>query len=704
MRGVQKNTTLEAVFDSYFHQVYEGRDAVDWQDTIEDEWISCEERFQRSLDMYWITLEPNTKKTVKTALGHWKRYIDEKKKEDPMFTCIVHPISKVVKFLDWLREQMVAKNSKNPVGTVENARHALYRLRLCQRGIPRPEYFADHPLMKHSWALAKRATVEYRTSCENDLMRMGFCASTLSKDELKQLIETAVRHEDTLMGTTVAFMVSVGTSAGFRADDLCGIRYSTFAMSKLEDVAPVPMSVVHMALNDGKTNKEGWIQYSGIARHKDPLLDAQGYLADKLFYDLHIAELPLLSLIAAGDKTWRSLRILYKHPTGAYVKQKYDDMYHMFKKIVDTLPNQKSKALHLFRDTGVVWLAQHGVSLDVMRIWGRWVWGTMGASYIDKNPLAALEAFAALSGWGKDFQSNHALARAAIEVPDKWVDAITMNARKLTPLVDNDFGAQSLLQTIIHLGSVFWQTLPFKIKHFGDDYCLCRLPVVQAIIRTDEYRAFSDRILSQSTRGSPEQGANANVENMLQLIIKKLESTGIQENDKATKEANVTEGAGVGGEVEEVRVRANRELLDVGKENGEVCVANAVPRLFSQSLRTVHEAWNEWESHVEPMLERVKKNKGLKLGDRNVKAMAKNRHLAEYIKKQRNKDDFVTIMEGIRTKLKLSLPQLREGMRMMNQIENADGNAGVLQKDWSTLVLGTKLEIRTLWQEFQRFL
>jgi len=133
-------------------------------------------------------------------------------------------------------------------------------------------------------------------------------------------------------------------------------------------------------------------------------------------------------------------------------------------------------------------------------------------------------------------------------------------------------------------------------------------------------------------------------------------------------------------------------------------VANAVPRLFSQSLRTVHEAWNEWESHVEPMLERVKKNKGLKLGDRNVKAMAKNRHLAEYIKKQRNKDDFVTIMEGIRTKLKLSLPQLREGMRMMNQIENADGNAGVLQKDWSTLVLGTKLEIRTLWQEFQRFL
>jgi len=41
---------------------------------------------------------------------------------------------------------------------------------------------------------------------------------------------------------------------------------------------------------------------------------------------------------------------------------------------------------------------------------------------------------------------------------------------------------------------------------------------------------------------------------------------------------------------------------------------------------------------------------------------------------------------------------------MMNQIENADGNAGVLQKDWSTLVLGTKLEIRTLWQEFQRFL
>jgi hypothetical protein len=390
--------------DSLFKLVYIGADAAPTPSI--DNFMPQEEYNARILDMNWNMMEYNTKKTMRTGLKHWIEYTRLHN-----IDAIVHPIPKVVQFLDWLRERMISRNSKDPSGTVENAKTALNHLRICQVGIPSPENFIHHPLMRHTSALARRATTSFRTSNENDILSKGFGATSFTKDEWQRLLETCVTYKDKFIGTTTALMISIGTMGGFRADDLCGLRLCTMALNVLDEVQPTPMEIVHLALNEGKTNKEGLIRYSGFARHKNPLLDAQSYLADKILYDLHIAKIPVLEMITQGDTEWRNMRIIYKHPGVAFKRAKYDDLYQNFTTIMMAMedPLQKTKALHLFRDSGVIWLAQLGVPLDVIRLWGHWVSGVMGGHYIEKNPLAALEAYASLSGWGKDFYSTHYL-------------------------------------------------------------------------------------------------------------------------------------------------------------------------------------------------------------------------------------------------------------------------------------------------------
>jgi len=37
--------------------------------------------------------------------------------------------------------------------------------------------------------------------------------------------------------------------------------------------------------------------------------------------------------------------------------------------------------------------------MELLQIWGHWVAGSLGQAYIEKNPLAALQAFAIASGF-----------------------------------------------------------------------------------------------------------------------------------------------------------------------------------------------------------------------------------------------------------------------------------------------------------------
>jgi len=46
---------------------------------------------------------------------------------------------------------------------------------------------------------------------------------------------------------------------------------------------------------------------------------------------------------------------------------------------------------------------------------GHWAQGSLGQAYIEKNPLAALQAFAIASGWEQSsFMRRHFLGRALV--------------------------------------------------------------------------------------------------------------------------------------------------------------------------------------------------------------------------------------------------------------------------------------------------
>ena len=78
---------------------------------------------------------------------------------------------------------------------------------------------------------------------------------------------------------------------------LCHHKYAEDSNS------PVPFcsSLTHRR---GKMNSFGWLRYSGFSRHKDPMLDAAGALADLLVFSLNLTGLTILQKIENQDNSW----------------------------------------------------------------------------------------------------------------------------------------------------------------------------------------------------------------------------------------------------------------------------------------------------------------------------------------------------------------------------------------------------------------
>ncbi|DBB00890.1 TPA: hypothetical protein ACH3X1_000808 [Trebouxia sp. C0004] len=119
----------------------------------------------------------------------------------------------------------------------------------------------------------------------------------------------------------------------------------------------------------------GWLRYSGFARHKDPKLDAAGALADLLVFSLNLTGLDILQKIEDQDKSWWDYRLLYKDLWHANKKQDRNALANWLQPSLDHPtrsggPVVKSKVLHVFRVSGVILLASGGAGLELLQIWG----------------------------------------------------------------------------------------------------------------------------------------------------------------------------------------------------------------------------------------------------------------------------------------------------------------------------------------------
>jgi len=112
--------------------------------------MSSHDIWLRKYHELWEKLEDNTKSSFCTALWKWLVIImihvpDSNGYKSVMvltfggaiqawceakeFDNVIHPIIKCVVFLEDLLEEMVAKNSKDPFGTIRVARKALSKIR-----------------------------------------------------------------------------------------------------------------------------------------------------------------------------------------------------------------------------------------------------------------------------------------------------------------------------------------------------------------------------------------------------------------------------------------------------------------------------------------------------------------------------------------------------------------------------------------------
>ncbi|DBA96662.1 TPA: hypothetical protein ACH3X1_015517 [Trebouxia sp. C0004] len=257
----------------------------------------------------------------------------------------------------------------------------------------------------------------------------------------------------------------------------------------------------------------GWLRYSGFVRHKEPSLDAVGALADLLVFTFNLTGLDILQTIEAQETSWWQYRLLFRDLHHADKKQDHNSLAKPLQSILQEVeghPVVKTKVLHLFRDSGVILLASGGAGLELLQICGPWARGSLGQAYIERNLLAALQAFAIPGGWEQtSFMKRHFLGRALVAVPDECIDRLLPGVRRVNELVKarnswlqtggkrqahdkvSDRAAEGFLQTTLYTGVAFWQNLPFRTQ---------RLPAVADIVLTPEYEHFAEAVMTSDNK------------------------------------------------------------------------------------------------------------------------------------------------------------------------------------------------------------
>ncbi|KAH7624538.1 hypothetical protein NADE_003892 [Nannochloris sp. 'desiccata'] len=161
------------------------------------------------------------------------------------------------------------------------------------------------------------------------------------------------------------------------------------------------------------------------------------------------------------------------------------------------------------RNTAAIRAGAH-TSVDIVELLAEWKSGgsTCANSYLSKSQSSALGAHLALAGFKGSF--DYYLGRAEVHVPDAWVDTVMPGVRHaLKKLLEQyqglkchekEIGAETFLQILLYLGTVFWQNLPLKCRRYQDRYTLVHLRGINGIMQIIEYKKFAEEVLDKERR------------------------------------------------------------------------------------------------------------------------------------------------------------------------------------------------------------
>ena len=132
---------------------------------------------------------------------------------------------------------------------------------------------------------------------------------------------------------------------------------------------------------------------------------------------------------------------------------------------------------------------------DEVNRYFRWKSDVQSRFYASHHTEAGITIQAVLATFDKDnWNQNHHLGRAAVDVDEAWCDALLPGLSATTKLSGLSVRRQELKDTLLKLAEAYWQALPIKALKYGL-HVVAGLPRVQEVMQTDEYASFSDRVL-----------------------------------------------------------------------------------------------------------------------------------------------------------------------------------------------------------------
>ncbi|KAL0043991.1 hypothetical protein WJX82_000104 [Trebouxia sp. C0006] len=195
------------------HVIYTAEDALPLQ--RDTDMMSAQDIWLRKYHELWGKLEENTKSSFCTALWKWLAWCDNKTFD------IIH-----------LEQSKWPEKHFPRSGTSTRCASFLWK------------QFSKETLIKSASSKAFAATTEARIGPHTDPLRDGFQATSLDSDEVVRILDACIRHQDHFNGFKVAAMVLLGTSMGFRGDDVMDAKPSLLAVTPVVRCVPVPMQVI----------------------------------------------------------------------------------------------------------------------------------------------------------------------------------------------------------------------------------------------------------------------------------------------------------------------------------------------------------------------------------------------------------------------------------------------------------------------------
>ncbi len=232
-------------------------------------------------------------------------------------------------------------------------------------------------------------------------------------------------------------------------------------------------------------------------------------------------------------------------------------------------------------------------------------------SYLDKSLLVAIEAVGIMAGFGKQFATQHYLGRETVDVPADFVEALLPGAsallQPLQPLrlrggnqqaqlrSEVDHSEVYFVEAAIRLAQTFWRALPFKLQRYGGAYLMAQLPAVRAVLSGPQWQAFQQQVLQQHE--AMEKQRMQPWAQMVPGLASTLQHLDYLDSSVATLSATVQRTT---LQQQEQRGTVAAESGATPSEGtaapplGKRSAAAAIPKLYSDKVATVQEAYQEY--------------------------------------------------------------------------------------------------------------